>query len=142
MFRLRDKWVRKYKAMPIAIAVVYLVVTFITPLNHTCGLGEIQSKHSCFTNSDHNCSGEFNTNLRFDIAAKQNQRGSKTLSHQDLCIACLYSTIFKYTQVNTKTTFIAIEVSSPFQISPLSRIAKRREWLFSVSLRAPPIITS
>ena len=142
MFRLRDRRATKYKAMPIAIAVVHLVITFIAPLSHTCGLGKTHPKHSCFTNSDHNCSGEFNTNLRFDIAAQQNQCEPKTLSHQDLCITCLYSAISKYTQVNTKTSFIAIKVSTPFEVLPPLRVAKRCEWLFSVFLRAPPIIIS
>lgn len=143
MFVFLKKWANKgHKTTRITMAVAYLIVTFIITLNHTCGLGETYSKHSYCSKSDHHCSCKFCTNLRFDVALKQNNCAPKALFNQDLCTACLYSIASKSTQINTKRTLVNIEVSTSSQILPLSRVVKRSEHLSSVSLRAPPTITS
>jgi len=105
------KWAMGHKTAWIAIAVAYLLVIIATPLNHTCELGEACSKHSHLGNSGHPCSGEFCTNLRFDVALKQNNCASKALSNQDLCMACLYSIVSKSTQINTGAALVNIDAS-------------------------------
>jgi len=137
------KWANKgHKTTRITMAVACLFVTITIPLNHTCELGETYPEHSHFSKSGHHCSGESHSNIRFDIALKQKHCEPKALSHQDLCMACLYSIISKSTQINTGTALVNIEVSTSSQTLPLSRVVKRSEYLSSVSLRAPPTITS
>jgi hypothetical protein len=136
------KWETGHKTARVAIAVAYLFAIIATPLSHTCELGKACSKHSHFGNSGHHCSGEFCTNLRFDVALKQNNCAPKALSNQDLCMACLYSIVSKSTQINTGAALVSIEVSTSSQILPLSRVVKQSAWFSSIFLRAPPCINS
>lgn len=136
------KWATGHKTARVATAVAYLLVIIATPLNHTCELCEACSKHPHFGNSGHHCSGEFCTNQRFDVALQQNNCAPKALSNQDLCMACLYSIVSKSTQINTGAALVNIEVSTSSQILPLSRVVKQSARFFSISLRAPPTITS
>lgn len=136
------KWVKWCKTAQVVLAVEYLIVTLIIPLSHSCNSGEAYSEHSHSSNSNYHCCGESSINPALDIAPKQNKCESESLRHQIYCAACLYSNVFKSAYENAGATLINIEVSTSFQVSPLSRAIKHSEWFSSVHSRGPPAITS
>ncbi len=130
-----------YKIAQATMAFVHLFVTFVLPLNHTCGLCENYSKCHC-DNPGHYCGIAIHTDAKPEVVLKQDICKTETLSHSKQCIACTYSIISKSTQVNTTKPFINIQVHSLILPVPALRVVKQSERFSSVFLRAPPIITS
>jgi hypothetical protein len=120
-----------YRIVQAVTAFVYLFVTLAVPLIHTCGPCETSSR--C-------CRIEINTDAQLEISPKKDGHKAKTLSHSDICTACLYSITSKFTQAKVKTTLINITTVRPSPIPFTAGVAKQSEWLTSVSLRAPPVI--
>ncbi len=141
MPKLLKKWIITHKTTQAAMALVYLFVTFLAPLNHTCGLSKAFSKYHC-DNPDHSCCIEIHTNSQLKVALKQDVSKAETQSHSGICMACLYSITSKFTQVNTTKISINTTVPNFFRILTTFKIVKQLEWCSSVFSRAPPIINS
>jgi hypothetical protein len=138
MPKLLEKMITSHKTTRAAMAFVYLFVTFLIPHHHTCGLSKKLSKYNC-DNSDHCCCIKTNTDIHPEISSKNDVPKAKTLSHSDICTACLYSITSKFTQADTKTNLINITAVNPSRIPFTVGIIKQSEWLTSVYLRAPPV---
>lgn len=141
MFKLLRQQASTYRMIQALTAFMYLSVTFAVPLIHTCGPSETVSSHH-FDNPDLCCCVEINTDAQFEISSKKDVPKAKTLSHSDICTACLYSLISKFTQAKTTTSLINITVFNSSRILSIAGVIKQSEWLISVSLRAPPAINS
>jgi hypothetical protein len=140
MFRLLKKRNIIHKITQAVTALVYLFVTFVAPLNHTCNLCEKHLMCHC-DNPECCCVSGIHTGTQPGTALKQDISNAQTPSHSGICMACLYSITSKFTQVNTTKFAITIHFQSCPPL-PAVRIAKQSEWGSSVFLRAPPTTNS
>jgi hypothetical protein len=141
MPKLLKKWIITHKITQAGTALLYLFVTFIAPLNHTCNLCEKSLKCHC-DNQKHCFLAGPHTDSQLKVAFKQNIHKAETRYHSGICMACLYSIISKFTQINTAKISINTIIPSFFRIPITFKIVKQLKWRPSVLSRAPPIINS
>jgi hypothetical protein len=141
MLKFLKKWTIIHKPTQAVTGLVYLFVTFFAPLNHTCNRCEKAVICHC-DNPEYCCVSGIHTDTQPEVALKQDVSKAQTPSHSGICMACLYSLISKFTQVNTAKTLINTSAPNHFRIPFTFKVIKQSEWGSSVFLRAPPTINS
>lgn len=134
------KWVYATMGMRLVLAFLYSFVSLTISLNHTCNLAchNTLEYHQECTNHQHDCDNMAGIRLVFNEA----NSSSKIHSDNTYCSACLYSLLAKSSRLSPKASLVIIETPSRIKILPQLYFTKQFEWLSSVSLRAPPVITS
>ena len=135
------KWLKNPGGMRVVLAFLYLLATFGVPLSHTCQLADKDgyNYHSeCTSYQLHN-----DSYVEVHLTAfNQNNLSEKADSHNLYCPACLYSLTCKAFRVCSNGSLYSIQTVVRTQILPQLDFTKQLEWLSSISLRAPPSITS
>lgn len=141
MANIWKTWIRASYLMRIIIALSYGLSVFGTPLSHTCKLGDkdVHNHHSECTY--HQPEGNSCAEVRL-ISNQISHYDNKDQSPNTYCAACLYSNISKSFKANSTISLVSIETSARVQILPQLNFTKQLECLSSISLRAPPSITS
>ena len=128
--------------MRVVLALLYLLTTLSIPLSHTCQLAE-KDAHNHHTE----CIGhQFQSNKCAEahsaVALDQNDITETAKSQNHCCPACLYLLISKASKFCSNASLYSTQTVKRTQ--PLLQLGftKQLEWLCSVSLRAPPSITS
>lgn len=138
---LLRKWIRAHKIVRIAVAIAYLLITFIVPLHHACNPCRTGPPNCRFDNVYH-CHYGTGASAQFEVVSERDNGNEKALSHNRLCLACMYSTTGKTTEVNSAATPISIEIPISVQHLLRSKVVKQAEWASSIVSRAPPITNS
>ena len=140
MANIWKKWFTNSGGMRVVLVLLCLFVTFSIPLNHTCQLGnkDLYDCHSV-------CSSYQETEGNFAEARfvpNQASYEGEDQCHSTYCLACLYSLTSKAFKFCSNASLYSIQAVVRTQILPQLDFTKQFEWLSSVSLRAPPSITS
>lgn len=142
MFTLLKKWFSASLCMRVIVALLYGLVNFIAPLNHTCHSTK-EYPHDChLKNSNCHFAEESCARTRHKIALNQNSSDDKVFSYGQFCLACLYSLTSKLFKLNSATSLVSVEAVVKVRFIYHFNFTKQFEWLSSIPLRAPPIITS
>jgi len=140
MKKIWKKWVAANKGTRIILAFLYTYISLTISLNHTCHLAchKTSEYHHEYTNLCHglSCDSEGKTVL-CEIGP-----ASIICPDSQYCPACLYSLLAKSSRLSPKVLPITIEAPSIIQVLAQFNFIKQFEYLSSVSLRAPPSITS
>ena len=134
------KWLKNPGGMRVVLAFLYLLATFGVPLSHTCQLADkdIHHRYSECTNHLHESCNL--TGLR--LVFSQSNCDDKNQPHSTYCSACLYSLTSKTFRLCSNASLCSTQTVIRTQILPQLDFTKQLEWLSSISLRAPPSITS
>ena len=134
------KWLTAPGGIRIILALLYLFVTFSIPLSHTCQLADkdVHSHHSECTNHRH----EDGNLIELRLASSQSNCDNKNQPNSTYCSACLYSLTSKAFKFCSNASLCSTQTVVRTQILPRLDFTKQLEWFSSVSLRAPPSITS
>ena len=82
------------------------------------------------------------TETALKSALGQTSSDSKVLSSKQYCLACLYSLTSKPSKLSSAASLVSVEAVVSIRVVRRLNFAKQLEWLSSVSIRAPPTITS
>ncbi len=126
----------------IAVAIIYLFITFTISLTHTCNLYKADPR-ACHSNSAYHCwSFESHTCTQLKIALFQNSFKTKVLTHHGPCMACLYSITSRTVQVIPGPSLVNTKLLTSVRALHDSLVTKQFEWTSSIVLRAPPVSIS
>ena len=136
------KWVAATGGMRSILALLYVLTVFGIPLSHTCQLADKGLHHchlecsSCLLHSDEH------VEVQCVAVCNQNDTTETAKSHDQCCLACLFSLTSKTFKLYSNTSLCSTQTVVRTQILPQLDFTKQFEWLSSISLRAPPGITS
>jgi hypothetical protein len=135
---LKKRFGASYR-MRAVIALLYGLVNFAAPLNHTC-YSMKEYPHGCNL-EESNChfSEESCAGTHLGIELNKNGSKNKVLSDRGRCPACLFSLISKLYKLNQATLQILGEDVVKVQFVYPLNFTKQFEWLSSAPLRAPPL---
>jgi len=142
MFTLLKKWFSASLCMRVIVALLYGLVNFTVPLNHTCYSAK-EDPYGCYLAhpscqfTDGSCA-----RTRHKIALNQNISDDKVFSYGQFCLACLYSLTSKLFKLNSATSLVSVDAFVKVRFIYHLNFTKQFEWFSSAPLRAPPIITS
>ena len=134
------KWLKNPGGMRVVLAFLYLLATFGVPLSHTCQLADKDIHHRYSECTSHRHENDNLTELR--LAYSQSDCDNTNQPRSTYCSACLYSLTSKAFKLYSNASLYSIQTVVRTQIVPQFDFTKQLEWLSSVSLRAPPSITS
>lgn len=142
MANIWKKWLTNPGGMRVVLALFYGLATFGIPLSHTCKLTDrdVHNRHSECAN--HKLQSDSYAEVQHTTTFSQNSLSDKTDSHNLYCPACLYLLTSKVFKFRSNTSVCSIEAAVRIQIRSQLNFTKQLEWLSSISLRAPPGITS
>lgn len=128
--------------MRIVVASMYGLVNITVILNHTC-YSIKEDLYGCHL-EDSNCHfSEGSCDVRhLEIEHNQSSSDSKVLSYRESCPACIYSLTSKLYKLNQSIPHALGEDVVRVRFIYHLYFIKQFEWLSSVPLRAPPIVTS
>lgn len=130
------KWIAASWGTRIILAFLYSYISLTIPLNHTCNLYSHKASdcHADGVNHCHEMSGS--SEIKSALGGISPERTLQTNSQY--CAACLYSLLTKSHGPNPKVLPVTIDAPLLIEILPRLNFIKQSEYLYSVSLRAPP----
>jgi len=142
MTNIWKKWLTNPGGIRIVLALLYGLAMFGIPLSHTCQLADkdVHNHHSGCTG--HRLLSDEHVEVQSVTAFNQNGLTEKDKSHNLHCPACLYSLTSKAFKLYSNASLYPIQTVVRTQILPQLDFTKQLEWFSSISLRAPPSITS
>ena len=123
-----NKWISADKYACIVIALLYLFISLVIPLTHTCYLHNNYDHCACC--ADH-CLVNSHTVLN-------NSAADTVIAHNQQCLACLYVLISKTFELSTNSSLYAVRTVVNTYALFESCFFKSLQWLCSYPLRAPP----
>jgi len=140
MKKIWENWVAASQGMRLILVFLYAFISLTISLNHTCYLAcnKTLGCHQECTNHSHGLSNNAESKT---VLCEIGSAGIICPDSQ-YCAACLYSLLAKSSRLSPKVLPVTIEAPSIIQVLPQFNFIKQFEYLSSVSLRAPPNITS
>lgn len=136
------KWLINSGGMRVVLALLYLLATFGIPLNHTCKLSDKDGYNYHSECINHQLQSDSYVEVQHTTTFNQNSLSDKTETHNLYCPACLFSLTSKAFRFCSNASLYSIQTVVRTQVLPQLNFTKQLEWLSSISLRAPPVITS
>ena len=127
---VQNRWVTK-KTGRITIPFVYLLVTFLNPLSHTCYLGHRSAENS-ETHGDWDCCKPKHNCFSEEIACL-----TKTVPPSSNCLACNYVLVAKSGELYSETGQISVTIELS-QVPSATQIVVQNESFRLALPRAPP----